>query len=82
MSSKFRHLALGAFAAVLIALAGAASADSSARGYMALSGNVGSPSAYQLPDGSYPTYGDFIQELDGVPCDIDCRARAQKNWSH
>lgn len=88
MSSKIRHAAmafatLATLATSLTAVAGAASAanSSQARNYMAMSGYTGSPSAYQLPDGSYPTYGDFIQELDGVPCDIECRANAQKNWS-
>jgi hypothetical protein len=83
MSSKLRHPAAGALAVLFTALAAtASSADSSrARNYTALSGNGGSPSAYQLPDGSYPTYGDFIEELDGVPCDMNCRANAQKNWS-
>lgn len=36
--------------------------------------------AWQNPDGSYDTYGDFSQALWGTPCGIECQRRARVRW--
>ncbi|MGP0060732.1 MAG: hypothetical protein ACLPID_15740 [Beijerinckiaceae bacterium] len=38
-------------------------------------------SNYQAPDGSYDSPRDFIRDLEGTPCGIDCTQRAQQRWS-
>jgi len=36
--------------------------------------------AYQNPDGSYPSYTDFSEALSGMPCGIECQAKARARW--
>jgi hypothetical protein len=36
--------------------------------------------AYQSPDGSYPSLSDFVRELHGTPCGIECTHRAEIRW--
>jgi hypothetical protein len=38
-------------------------------------------SDYQAPGGSYDSPRDFIRDLEGTPCGIDCTQRAQERWS-
>jgi hypothetical protein len=38
-------------------------------------------SAYQNPDGSYPSYTDFYRDLEGTPCGIRCTQRARSRWN-
>ncbi len=35
---------------------------------------------YQSPDGSYPSYSDFIRDLRGTPCGIECTQHAEVRW--
>ena len=35
---------------------------------------------HQNPDGSYPSLGDFVNDIEGTPCGIDCTADAEKRW--
>lgn len=36
--------------------------------------------SYQNPDGSYDSYSDFIRDLRGIPCGIECTQRAEVRW--
>jgi hypothetical protein len=78
MTSRFRsetpRLTLIAVTLMSIAIVAPSYAGESPRGYTAYYGWAnGGTGAYYRPDGSYASYGDFIQELDGVPCDVKCR---------
>ncbi len=42
---------------------------------------VGSYSAYQNPDGSYPSEADFIRDLRGTPCGVTCTRDANARWA-
>jgi hypothetical protein len=72
MNSKF--LVLLATASLLVA----ASATPSAAHWRALrcrivsSGVVVQTSGYQEPDGTYESYSDFIRDVNGTPCGIEC----------
>lgn len=35
---------------------------------------------YQSPDGSYDSYADYIRDLRGRPCGIECTQRAEARW--
>ncbi len=36
--------------------------------------------AWQNPDGSYQSYGDFSMALWGTPCGIECQQKARARW--
>lgn len=37
-------------------------------------------SIYQNPDGSYPSLGNFVRDLNGTPCGIECEKEADQRW--
>jgi len=37
-------------------------------------------SIYQNPDGSYPSLGNFVRDLNGTPCGIECEKDADRRW--
>ena len=43
--------------------------------------NQGSYSTRQGPDGTYDSLADFIGDLRGRPCDIECTREAQARWA-
>lgn len=85
MTMRLRDVAstFSLFAAIAGGAAGNAAAGQRAHDadFSAVYPASGAYSAYQAPDGSYPSYGDFIQQLDGIPCDIECWSRAQARWA-
>ncbi len=36
---------------------------------------------YQGPDGTYASQSDFLGDLNGTPCDMNCTRAAQERWS-
>lgn len=42
---------------------------------------VGSYSLYQSPDGTYDSEADFVRDLRGTPCGVDCTRAAQARWA-
>lgn len=36
---------------------------------------------YQNPDGTYDSEADFVRDLRGTPCGIDCTRAAQARWA-
>jgi hypothetical protein len=41
----------------------------------------GAYSPYQDPDGTYPSEADFVRDLRGIPCGVNCTREAQARWS-
>ncbi len=41
----------------------------------------GAYSAYQNPDGTYPSEADFVRDLRGTPCGINCTRAAEARWA-
>lgn len=37
-------------------------------------------SIYQNPDGSYPSLSNFVRDINGVPCGVECEADADRRW--
>ncbi len=37
---------------------------------------------YQAPDGSYASQSDFLSDINGTPCGVECTRAAQARWSH
>lgn len=37
-------------------------------------------SIYQNPDGSYPSLSNFVRDLNGTPCGIECERDADQRW--
>jgi hypothetical protein len=35
---------------------------------------------YQNPDGSYPSLSNFVRDIEGVPCGIECEKDADRRW--
>jgi hypothetical protein len=42
---------------------------------------TGPYSAYQGPDGTYDSEADFVRDLRGVPCGVNCTRAAQQRWA-
>jgi hypothetical protein len=40
-----------------------------------------SRSSYQGPDGRYDSEADFVRDINGTPCGLQCTLEAQKRWS-
>jgi hypothetical protein len=38
-------------------------------------------SIYQGPDGTYESLSDYIRDVEGTPCGMNCTQRAQQRWS-
>jgi hypothetical protein len=41
----------------------------------------GAYSAYQDPDGTYPSEANFVRDLRGIPCGINCTREAEARWA-
>jgi hypothetical protein len=42
---------------------------------------VGAYSGYQNPDGSYSSEADFVRDLHGTPCGVNCTLDARARWA-
>jgi hypothetical protein len=38
-------------------------------------------SVYQNLNGTYPSLSDFVRDLNGTPCGIECTAHAERRWA-
>jgi hypothetical protein len=41
----------------------------------------GAYSPYQDPDGTYPSEADFVRDLRGIPCGVNCTRAAEVRWA-
>ncbi len=79
MKAKFLIL-LAAGLLATSAVPSAARPYSGPRCHLVGPGVVLKMSQYQQPDGSYASVSDFVRDVNGTPCGLDCPAPSRVIW--
>ena len=81
---KFSFVAVCLFGVLLATPSSAQPRTSACPGFYLYHGyyypNQGNYGSYQGPDGTYDSLADFVSDVRGRPCDMECTRRAQERW--
>lgn len=78
---KSLSILLLASGSLLAAFSSAANAQNGPRCRIVSPGFIVQTSRYQEPDGTYDSYSDYIRDVNGTPCGVECsRPWRQTVW--